>query len=131
MKWDTKSPCGSCPYRKDAPLGLWHPAEFDNLLKQDGNEMQGAAFGCHATIKAENPSVCAGWLLDQKKRGIPSIQLRLHLMQNSEALQCLEEVNSGGHELYDSIREMVEANEELGRCDCGRYLQKDGTCPCA
>jgi hypothetical protein len=39
-------------------------------------------------------------------------------------------VSSGGHDLYDSVAEMIEANEELGRCDtCERYLSDDGACP--
>jgi hypothetical protein len=25
--WDHTSPCTSCPYRRDAPRGLWHRSE--------------------------------------------------------------------------------------------------------
>lgn len=129
MKWDTREPCGNCPYRKDAPLGLWHPENLDRLAQSE-REMMGATYGCHATIKAPDPSVCAGWLLMQKEHGVPSIALRLCLMQDDEALACFEAVTDGGHELYESVQEMIEANEELGRCDCGRYLSgPGGTCP--
>lgn len=131
MKWNTREPCGSCPYRKDAPLRLWHPSEFDNLLEQDADPIQGRAFGCHATIKNDSTSVCAGWLLDQKRRGLPSIRLRMALMQSEDAQRCLEKVSDGGYELYGSIEEMVAANEAFGRCPlCRCYLDASGLCGC-
>ena len=108
MKWSTRTPCKSCPYRRDAPLGFWAWDEFVNLEFQDSDPVNGHTFGCHGT--KSDPDVCAGWLLDQKRRGLPSIQLRLHLMTNEEARECLEQVNDGGHVLYDSIAEMIEAN---------------------
>ena len=116
MKWDTREPCGNCPYRKDAKLGLWDKGEFDNVMKQDADPISGDIFGCHATVKAApvDRSVCAGWLLDQKRRGLPSIKLRLKLMKHEEAVDCLEQTTDGGHELYDSIAEMVQANEDAG-----------------
>ena len=130
MKFDTKEPCKSCPYRKDAKLGLWHPCEFENLARTE-QELVGAVFGCHATGKGKTPvSVCAGWLLAQRDAGVPSIALRMQLLQNPDALQGLETVSDGGHELYASVQEMIEANETLGRCpDCERYNNADGCCP--
>jgi len=110
VKWDTRKPCGSCPYRKDAPLRLWHPSEFENLLENDEDTLRGHLFACHATKKAPEQSVCAGWLLDQDRRGLPSIQLRLVLNRSAEARQALEQVSDGGHRLYGSILEMVAAN---------------------
>jgi hypothetical protein len=129
FRWDTKEPCGSCPYRKDSKLGLWHPSEFDNLKETEADDI-GSVFACHATKKY--PSVCAGWLLLQRANDVPSIALRLHLHRNPKAAQCLRTVTDGGHELYGSVEEMIAANEALGRCDCGRYLGEDGTCePCS
>lgn len=126
MKWDTREPCGSCPYRRDARLGLWHPCEFENLVEQDRDPMNGGVFGCHATAKADQPSVCAGWLLDQKRRNVPSIQLRLMLMRDKDAVACFEAVTDGGHALYGSIGEMVMANQELGIClRCGSFCAQD------
>lgn len=126
MRWDTKEPCKSCPYRRDAPLGFWHPEEFDKLVDSERSQM-GSVFACHGT--KSNMSVCAGWLLKQRDNGIPSIVLRLQLMRNQEAVDCLNQVSDGGHELYDSVDEMIDANEALGRCDsCERYLGEDGEC---
>jgi hypothetical protein len=106
-------PCGSCPYRVDAPLRLWAPIEFMNLLSHDADELNGGVFLCHRHIRdpqGPNRELCAGWLLDQKRRGFPSIQLRLLLMTRKEIIEQVEAVTDGGFEIYDSIAAMCEAN---------------------
>jgi len=111
MHWDTREPCAKCPYRKDAPIGLWDPEEFLNLVRNDADPIEGRVFGCHGTAKKpEGPSICGGWLLDQKRRGLPSIQLRLDLISSNKAYECLEQITDGGHALYKSIDEMCLAN---------------------
>lgn len=52
-------PCGSCPYRKDAPSGLWHPSEYAQLPKYDLEtfEQPQAVFFCHQ----QTGHVCGGW----------------------------------------------------------------------
>jgi uncharacterized protein DUF6283 len=114
MRSDLREPCKSCPYRRDAPLGLWHRSEFENLLAHDANELHGAMFGCHKDRERppEERRFCVGWLLDQKRRGLPSIQLRLQLrVGGDEALaRALDEITDGGNELYPSVRAMCLAN---------------------
>lgn len=115
MNWadeNHRSPCAKCPYRKDAPLKLWHVSEFENLLAQDANEMGGHLFGCHndgKKPKAEQRP-CVGWLLDQRRRGTPSIQLRLALLHNPVAADVYERIHSKGLKLYPSISAMARAN---------------------
>jgi len=129
VKYDTKEPCKSCPYRMDAPLGLWHPSEFQNLARTERDQF-GAVFGCHATRHRRTPSVCAGWLIQQRDAGVPSIALRLEILRAPDAAEALRTVRDGGHALYDSVEAMIEANETLGRCyECERYLSADGQCP--
>jgi hypothetical protein len=57
----TLHPCGSCPYRKDVPSGVWAKSEYDKLPEYD-NEMiylqPTAAFFCHQ----QTGSLCAGWV---------------------------------------------------------------------
>jgi Family of unknown function (DUF6283) len=55
-----KAPCGSCPYRRDAPSGLWHPDEYAKLLNYDGPTVfqSPALFLCHQ----KDGNLCAGWL---------------------------------------------------------------------
>ncbi len=112
MKGAIRSPCASCPYRKDAKVAFWDRVEFENLLAQNEDEMRGHLFGCHEGRK--KPEVekdfCAGWLLDQKQNGLPSLRLRLHLLRHPTSVECFEQVSDGGHELFHSVEEMAEAN---------------------
>lgn len=115
MRWDDEThltPCAKCPYRKDAPLRLWHPDEFRNLLRQDADPMNGRLFGCHNDGKKpkEEQRPCVGWLLDQKRRGTPSIQLRLALMRNEKAVMMYERISAAGLKLYRTIQAMCRAN---------------------
>lgn len=59
-----KAPCGSCPYRKDVPSGVWAAHEYDKLPAYDGSIgdqlFRGgrAAFYCHQ----QDGKLCAGWV---------------------------------------------------------------------
>ena len=58
-----KAPCGSCPYRKDVPSGVWDAAEYDKLLVYDEDILtqlmrRAGAFMCHQ----KDGNLCAGWL---------------------------------------------------------------------
>lgn len=60
-----KAPCGSCPYRRDAPSGVWSVFEYDRLRDFD-REMALqplALFGCHQHDRASDQArMCAGWV---------------------------------------------------------------------
>lgn len=55
-----KSPCGSCPYRKDVPSGVWAPEEYEKLPLYDGPLITQpvGAFFCHQ----QDGRLCAGWV---------------------------------------------------------------------
>lgn len=59
-----KAPCGSCPYRKDVPAGVWAAHEYEKLPAYDGGTveqlMNGATglFYCHQ----QDGKLCAGWV---------------------------------------------------------------------
>jgi Family of unknown function (DUF6283) len=104
-------PCGNCPYRKDAPRRLWHRSEFEKLLATDADVI-GSVFGCHkhgALPKSER-GMCAGWLLDQKKRGVPSLALGMALSDNPDALAAYERVSGAGLDLFPTVEAMCRAN---------------------
>ena len=108
MSCAPRSPCGNCPYRKDAPREHWHPDEFKKLIASDRSVL-GSVFLCHK----QNGHVCVGWLLNQRARNVPSLALRLALMSGPEAKKLNEALRSatdGGHELFDSIEAMCAAN---------------------
>lgn len=112
MIWDQETPCATCPYRRDTKLQLWKEVEFTDLREKDAEPMSAPIYQCHSTAKRPDAErrPCAGWLLDQQRRNIPSIQLRLKLIHSEEARQLLDRVNPGDAELYDSIQEMHETN---------------------
>src|SRR6188768_1946802 len=59
-----KIPCGSCPYRKDVPPGIWDASEYAKLPSYDGDIpdqlMNGGVplFMCHQN----DGRLCGGWL---------------------------------------------------------------------
>lgn len=55
-----KRPCGSCPYRRDVPSGVWSMEDYAKLPRYDGEtwEQPRGVFLCHQ----RDGCVCAGWL---------------------------------------------------------------------
>lgn len=55
-----KNPCGSCPYRRDVPSGVWHPSEYAKLPEYDKStaEQPPGVFLCHQ----QDGRMCAGWV---------------------------------------------------------------------
>ena len=53
-------PCGSCPYRKDVPSGIWERCEYDKLPGYDGPTwaQSPTIFLCHQ----RDGCLCGGWL---------------------------------------------------------------------
>lgn len=59
MRPPAKSPCGSCPYRRDVPSGVWEASEYQKLPAYDHDtpDQPTGVFLCHQV----NGSVCSGW----------------------------------------------------------------------
>ena len=56
-----RTPCASCPYRRDVASGIWHPDEYAKLERYDGDILEQesiAVFSCHQGTG----DVCSGWL---------------------------------------------------------------------
>lgn len=53
-------PCGSCPYRRDVPSGIWAEHEYDKLPGYDGPTwaQHPGLFMCHQ----RDGHLCGGWL---------------------------------------------------------------------
>ena len=60
MKAPAKNPCGSCPYRRDVPSGVWHEEEYERLPAYDNDtpDQPTRVFGCHQN----NGHLCSGWV---------------------------------------------------------------------
>lgn len=104
VKYTKTSPCNNCPYRKDAPLQHWAKEEFENLMQKDSEQI-GSVFACHK----KDGHVCVGWLMDQDKRRLPSIALRLSLSQNEVSTDYLDSLKCKS-EMFNNISDMVKAN---------------------
>ncbi len=112
-----KRPCRTCPYRTDVPVGTWHAEEFVKLLKNDRKDADalhptlGATYGCHKYGKVDGEkSFCAGWLLDQRRRNYPALQLRLRFLREPGLFEEVHAVEGAGLDLYPSIEDMCAAN---------------------
>lgn len=66
-------PCGSCPYRRDVPSGIWSKEEYDKLLKYDGEtwEQSPAVFMCHQ----RDGCLCGGWLACHDPRELFALRM--------------------------------------------------------
>jgi hypothetical protein len=99
-----KQPCNTCPYRTDAPLRHWSVEEFKDLVQHEADEM-GVTYMCHK----KDGCVCVGWLMDQDRRGLPSIALRLSLLKHNITRTYMDALRSP-FPLYESVQEMCIAN---------------------
>jgi predicted component of type VI protein secretion system len=93
------------------PVGIWDYAEYENLQRAE-QDLLGSTFACHLTapLPPQERSLCLGWLADQKRRGCPSIRLRVLLARRPELREVLEAVDAEDPDLYSSIEEMCAAN---------------------
>jgi len=68
-----RSPCNNCPWRKDAPMGYWHPKHFRDVWYDCQDDGLGLML-CHKSKAAKRPIICAGYALIV---GFDSIGLRI------------------------------------------------------
>lgn len=95
-----KRPCGSCPYRRDTPSGVWHPEEYGRLPSYDAPtpEQPTRAFHCHQV----DGRLCAGWVgchdMDE------NLAIRIAYFDGSLSLESMDAVldYSTDVELFDS-----------------------------
>lgn len=83
-----KNPCGSCPYRRDVPSGIWDEEEYDKLPKYDlpTGDQPPNVFMCHQ----QDGRMCAGWAACHDME--ESMGLRLAVMIGSVDDATLDEV---------------------------------------
>lgn len=81
-----KSPCGSCPYRQDAPSGLWHHDHYAVLPEYDRplDEQPNRVFGCHQN----DGKLCAGWVAVHDME--QNLALRISLLSGWISIETFE-----------------------------------------
>lgn len=77
-----KRPCGSCPYRRDTPSGVWHVSEYLKLplYDQDTGYQPEAAFFCHQ----QDGHLCAGWVGTHDTLELLALRLPFHGLSGEE-----------------------------------------------
>lgn len=96
-----RQPCSDCPWRRDA-VGVF-PAEAFRHSAPTAYDMSERSFACHQS-GTRRPATCAGFLLKGSEHNLTARLKRMKGEIDDDAL------TDGGHDLFDSYREMAEAN---------------------
>lgn len=96
-----REPCAECPWRKDAPIGAF-PAEAFRISADTAYDQSMRAFSCHMS-GSEKPATCAGFLLRGAEHNL-GVRIR-YSAGDIDPGSVTSKV-----ELYDSYRDMAEAN---------------------
>lgn len=75
-----RRPCGSCPYRRDVPSGVWDETEYAKLPEYDLETayQPPGAFFCHQ----QDGRLCAGWVAVHDMDNCLGIRLLLSLRRD-------------------------------------------------
>ena len=76
-----KVPCGSCPYRKDVPPGIWAPEEYAKVPDYDLETWRQplAVFMCHQN----DGCICGGWLLAHDREHLLALRVSFNKIDAS------------------------------------------------
>jgi hypothetical protein len=72
-----KVPCGTCPYRRDVPSGIWAAEEYAKLPDYDGETWEQALKGaiglfmCHQ----RDGCLCGGWLMVHDRHHLLALRI--------------------------------------------------------
>lgn len=115
-------PCGSCPYRRDVPSGIWHSEEYQKLPLYDGEtwEQSPALFMCHQN----DGCLCGGWLLSHDRNHL--LALRLHVVDDSvwDYDPGIDVFSSGAAAMAHGLKDIDNIGPEAQRKIAGLQRQK-------
>lgn len=118
-----RSPCTSCPYRKDVPSGVWHFDEYEKLREYDTNEAVGT-FLCHHTLDMSMETVCRGWLTVHQE----SVAVRLAILTGAVTVEEVyaevpEKLYATGNEAADFGQKKIEQPSRKARTVISRLMR--------
>lgn len=131
MKQPAKNPCGSCPYRRDAPSGLWAADEYQKLPAYDRptTEQPTSVFLCHQ----QDGRICAGWAGTHDME--ESFGLRIALSMGSlpaedyaatvDFATSVPLFDSGQEAMEHGLRDLSDPSPRARR-DAARLIRKEG-----
>lgn len=118
-------PCGTCPYRRDVPSGVWAAQEYDKLIEYDGPMwlQPQALFLCHQ----RDGNLCAGWIACHGADNLLAVRLAERVRGNLDLsvfdYQCPVPVfGSGAEAAAHGLRDIAQPGEAARRKMAG--LQK-------
>lgn len=94
-----RKPCQNCPWKINS-IGEF-PAEAFQHSAKTAYDMSTSIFGCHQS-GVSSPSICAGFILHGSMH---NLSMRLLYAKNK-----IPAISDGGHAMFNSYREMAEAN---------------------
>ena len=113
-------PCGSCPYRRDVPSGVWAADEYDKLLSYDGETWQQSikVFMCHQ----RDGNLCAGWLACHDPRELLALRISRNIDPSVYAYKTTTPVFASGaearaHGLRGLARPGAKAKKLIGKLE--------------
>ena len=114
---ERREPCGNCPFRRSAPLAHWAPDHYVMLrdIQRDERDFgYSLIFACHKDDgrPSSDQGLCVGWMLDQRRRGVPSLALRMELAigEDADALAVQLEKINGDADCYETVEDLVRVN---------------------
>jgi hypothetical protein len=115
IKPPAPNPCGSCPYRRDVPSGVWSAEEYAKLETFDGatGEQPTSVFLCHQ----QDGRACAGWVGCHDMR--ESLGLRLAMSRG-----MIED--PGPFIDYETTVPLFDSGAEAGAHGMSGVLEPDG-----
>lgn len=127
-----KTPCASCPYRLNAPSGVWHAEEYLKLPAYDEEtfDQPVSLFMCHQG----DDELCAGWIGCHGPDDM--LALRLHAPQvDMDAVYALEVTTplhpsgkaAADHGLRDMYDPSIDAQETMDKIVRARKARMSST----
>lgn len=120
-----KRPCGSCPYRRDVPSGIWAAEEYAKLPAYDRETWQQppGLFMCHQ----QDGCLCGGWLAAHDRENL--LALRIHGPRLDPGVWDYEPgvpvFGSGAQAAAHGIAEIVNPGTEAQRKIDGLLRQQE------
>jgi hypothetical protein len=114
-------PCSTCPYRQDAPSGLWSEHEYEKLRDYDlpTGSQPFSSFACHSSPAA----LCAGWVAVHQNRGheYELLALRIHPAEQPEVTTPLW---SSGNEAADHGERDLDHPSDEAKAAAEKVMRK-------
>jgi hypothetical protein len=119
-----REPCSACPYRCDAPSGLWAHEEYEKLRAYDAPTAYQplAPFLCHATPE----HLCHGWAVVHTTRGneFDLLALRVRGADYDQIPAAAVPLFGSGNEAADHGQADIEAPGAASREAADRLIRK-------